>query len=83
MRWESVGKPAHDLHAHETSEVFVLSKLQLGYARYLRPARGIQLGFGGSVSGGIVPSGLAPRYGGRISPGVSVFLNLRPTAHPM
>ena len=83
LRWESVGKPADALHAHETTEVFVVNKLQLGYARYLPPRRGLQVGFGASVAGSIVPSGLGARYGGRVSPGVVVFVNLRPVAHPM
>jgi hypothetical protein len=82
LRWEIVGKPAHDLHVHEVTEgVYVVSKLQLGYARYLQPGHGLQIGFGGSVSGSFVPEYLAPRYGGRVAPGVAVFLTLRPAAH--
>jgi hypothetical protein len=85
LRWETVGKPAHDLHVHEApaTEVFVVSKLQFGYAQYLPARSGVQLGFGGSVSASIVPGSLAPRYGGRVSPGFAVFLNLRPAAHAM
>jgi hypothetical protein len=83
MRWELVGKPAHDLHVHESTEVFRVSRLQLGYARYLAPAKGLQLGVGGSVTGSIVPAYLAPRYGGRVAPGIAVFLTLRPATHSM
>lgn len=83
MRFELVGKPAHDLHIHESNDVFTVGKLQLGYAYYLRPARGLQMGFGGSFAGSLVPSALAPRYGGRVAPGIAVFVTLRPSAHSM
>jgi hypothetical protein len=83
MRFEVVGKPAHDLHVHESTENFTVGKIQLGYAYYLRPARGVQLGMGGSVAGSFVPEALAPRYGGRVAPGVAVFLTIRPAAHAM
>jgi hypothetical protein len=83
MRFEVVGKPAHDLHVHESTDVFTVGKIQLGYAHYLRPTRGLQMGLGGSIAGSLVPSALAPRYGGRVSPGISVFLTIRPSAHAM
>jgi len=83
LRWELVGKPAHDLHVHESTDVYTVSKLQIGYAGYLRPGHGVQIGFGGSVAGSFVPEYLAPRYGGRVAPGVAVFITLRPAAHAM
>jgi hypothetical protein len=83
MRFELVGKPAHDLHVHESTDVFTVGKIQLGYAHYLPAARGLQFGMGGSIAGSLVPSTLAPRYGGRVSPGVAVFLTLRPAGHRM
>jgi len=83
LRFELVGKPAHDLHVHESTDIFTVGKIQLGYAYYLRSARGLQLGMGGSVAGSLVPEALAPRYGGRVSPGVAVFLTVRPAAHAM
>jgi hypothetical protein len=83
VRGELVGKPAHDLHVHESSEVFTVGRLQVGYTAYLAPARGLQIGFGGGVSASIVPASLAPRYGGRVAPGVAVFLTVRPAAHAM
>jgi hypothetical protein len=83
MRFELVGKPAHDLHVHESTEVFIVGKIQLGYAYYLRPTRGLQFGMGGSIAGSLVPEALAPRYGGRVAPGVAVFLTLRPASHSM
>jgi hypothetical protein len=83
MRFEVVGKPAHDLHVHESTDVFTDGKIQLGYAHYLRSTRGLQMGVGGGIAGSIVPHALAPRYGGRVSPGVTVFLTLRPASHAM
>ena len=83
FRFELVGKPAHDLHVHESTDIFTVGKIQLGYAYYLHPARGLQLGMGGSVAGSLVPEALAPRYGGRVAPGVAVFLTIRPAAHAM
>ena len=83
LRFELVGKPAHDLHVHESTDIFTVGKIQLGYAYYLRPARGLQIGMGGSVAGSLVPEALAPRYGGRVAPGVAVFLTVRPAAHAM
>jgi hypothetical protein len=78
-RVEMVGKPAHDLHVHESTDVFTVGKLQLGYTRYFAPRRGIEPGIGGLVSGSVVPEYLGPRYGGRIIPGFGVFLTLRPS----
>ena len=83
MRFELVGKSAHDLHVHESTEVFTVGKIQLGYAHYLRPTRGLQFGIGGSIAGSLVPEALAPRYGGRVAPGVTVFVTLRPASHAM
>ena len=79
-RLEIVGKPAHDLHVHESTDVFAVGKLQLGYTRYLEPRRGIDVGIGGSVSASAVPASLGPRYGGRVIPGFGLFLTLRPEA---
>jgi hypothetical protein len=81
MRFEVVGKPAHDLHVHESTEVFTVGKIQLGNAHYLRPTRGLQMGLGGSIAGSLAPSALAPRYGGRVAPGITVFVTLRPSTH--
>jgi hypothetical protein len=78
-RVEMAGKPAHDLHVHESTEVFTVGKLQLGYTRYFAPRRGVEAGIGGLVSGSAVPDYLGPRYGGRIIPGFGIFLTLRPS----
>jgi hypothetical protein len=83
MRFEVVGKPAHDLHVHESTEVFTIGKIQAGYTFYLRPTRGLQFGMGGSIAGSLVPDVLAARYGGRVAPGVALFLTMRPASHRM
>jgi hypothetical protein len=83
MRFEVVGKPAHDLHVHESTEVFTVGKIHAGYTFYVRPTRGLQFGMGGSIAGSLVPDALAPRYGGRVAPGVAGFLTMRPASHGM
>ena len=45
-RLEVVGKPAHDLHAHEfITRVFTVGKLQVGYVRHLKPWHGLTPGW--------------------------------------
>jgi hypothetical protein len=83
-RFEIVGKPAHDLHAHEyLTEVFTVGKVQGGYVRHLEPWRGMVPGIGGTISASLVPPLLAPRYNGRVAPGFGIFLTIRPVRHPM
>src|SRR3954470_10177878 len=83
-RAEVVEKPAEDLHAHEyRAEIFTLAKIQGGYVRQFKPWKGLTSGLGGSVSLSIVPPELAPRYGGRVAPGVAVFATVRPPRHAM
>jgi hypothetical protein len=78
-RFEIVGKPAHDLHAHEfITEVFTVGKLQGGYARYFKPWHGLQPGIGGTGDLSFVPEELASRYNGRVAPGFGLFVTLRP-----
>jgi len=79
-RAEINGKPAHDLHIHESSDIFTVGKLQGGYTHYLSARGGWTPGLGASVSAALVPSALQPRYGG-IGTGVGIFLTLRPAAH--
>jgi hypothetical protein len=79
-----VGKPAHDLHAHEFgTRIFTVGKIQGGYVRYLKPWKGILTGLGGTVAGSLVPADLAPRYDGRIAPSVVGFVVIRPARHVM
>jgi hypothetical protein len=81
-RGEVVGKPAHDLHAHQYRDrVFVVGKLQAGYVRVLGSWKGLTLGIGGTVSTSLLPPELAPRYEGRVAPGFGMFVTLRPASH--
>jgi hypothetical protein len=83
-RAEVVEKPAHDLHAHEYPDsVFTVGKIQGGYARYVRPWRGLAVGIGATLSMSVVPAELSPQYHGRVIPGFGVFLHLRPGRHAM
>ena len=82
-RMEVAGKPAHDLHVHETNDVYTVGKLQGGYTRYLAPRHGLGVGFGAEVSAALVPEYLAPRYGNRANLGIGLFVTLRPAAHGM
>ena len=78
-RVEIAGKDGEALHITEAhDEVFTVGRIQGGYARYFTPRAGLQPGIGVTLSGSIVPESLAPRYGGRVAPGVGVFLTLRP-----
>ena len=64
-RAELVGKPAHDLHAHELGAARVpVSKTQIGYTRNVRAYRSVVPSVGGYVAASTVPmSGLgAPRF---------------------
>ena len=83
-RAEVGGMPAHHLHAHEYStSVFSIGKVQVGYVRYLRPAKGVQPGIGGTVSISLVPAALAPRYSGRTAPSFGVFFSVQAARHRM
>ena len=82
-RFEVAGKSAHDLDVHDSDDLFTVSKLQAGYVRYLKPWRGLNPGFGGGLSLGIVPGGLESVYGGRVNVGIAVFATLRPWSHGM
>jgi hypothetical protein len=83
-RAEVVGKPAHDLHAHEFgAQVFTVAKAEAGYVRHFRAWRQIRPSVGGFTSVSLVPQALAPRYSGRIAPGFGAFLELSPKWHSM
>jgi YHS domain-containing protein len=81
-RAEMNGKPAHDLHIHESHDVFTVGKLQAGYTQYLKTRHGVSPGLGGGVSAALVPVELQPRYGD-VGLGVQLFLTLRPAEHQM
>ncbi|MBM3819335.1 MAG: hypothetical protein FJ029_15125 [Actinobacteria bacterium] len=82
-RLEIAGKAAHDLHVHESDDVFTVGKLQGGYVRYLNTRSGLQPGFGLTVSASLVPAALENRYGGRVVPGIGLFFTVRPAPHSM
>lgn len=80
-RLEVAGKAAHDLHVHESDEVFTVGKLQGGYVRYLSTRLGLQPGIGLTISASMVPAALENRYGGRAVPGMGLFFTVRPAPH--
>lgn len=83
-RLEVVGKPAHDLHAHEFGgEVFPVAKLEAGYVRLFRVWRGVVPGVGGTFSLNAVPRELSPYYSGQFPIGLGAFLTVRPPRHGM
>jgi hypothetical protein len=83
-RIESVGMPAHHLHAHEYgAAVFSAGKVQAGYVRHLRSRRGIVPGVGAAAALSVVPAALAPHYSGRVAPTFSVFVTARAAPHRM
>jgi len=83
-RFDLVSKPADDLHIHELiAEVFTVAKLQGGYLHSLNEWKGLTPGVGVTLSASILPEALAPRYGGRIAPGVGVFVNVSSARHAM
>jgi hypothetical protein len=81
-RMELNGKPAHDLHIHESDQVFTVGKLQGGYTRYFDARSGPIPGVGASLSAALVPEALRPRYGG-VGIGVGVFVTLRAPQHEL
>ncbi|HXW05967.1 MAG TPA: hypothetical protein VD833_12090 [Vicinamibacterales bacterium] len=83
-RVEIAEMPAHHLHAFEYStEAFPVAKLQAGCVRYLRSLKGLVPGVGATASFSVLPPALAPRYSGRIAPGVGIFLTVRAGRHEM
>jgi len=80
-RGEVVGKPAHDLHIGESpADVFTVGKLEAGVVRHMWQGGGARVSVGGMVMASVVPDALAPRYGGHVAPGFSVFLSLTPAS---
>lgn len=83
-RAELVGKPAHDLHAHEyATAIFTVAKLQGGYVREFAIGKSIAAGVGGMAALSLVPPALVSRYGGRAVPGYGIFVSLGPVRHVM
>jgi hypothetical protein len=83
-RTELAAMPAHHLHAHEYARsILPLGKVQAGYVRHAAARQGLVPGIGVSLALNVVPAELGPRYGGRIRPGVALFLSVRPVRHAM
>jgi YHS domain-containing protein len=82
-RLEVVQKTPHDLDVPPAKDTFTVSKIQGGYTRYISAMAGFKAGVGAAVSAGIVPGDLKAAYGGRVNPGVAIFLTLRPAAMAM
>jgi YHS domain-containing protein len=87
-RFEIAGKTAHDLdvpvdHHEEEEQVFAVSKLQAGYTRYFDAWQDLKPGIGVTASLAFVPRALEPFYGDRVSPGVGIYLTVRPAAMRM
>jgi hypothetical protein len=72
---------AQVLVAHPADPVAALE--QAGYVRALGAWRRLTPGVGGTATLSIVPRDLAPRYDGRVAPGLTVFFTLRPARHRM
>ena len=78
-RAELNSKPSHSLHIHEQpGAILTVGKLQGGYVRYAHTTHAFQLGFGGSVSAGLVPPSIQPIYGG-VGFGIGVFTVIKPS----
>jgi hypothetical protein len=71
-------KTPHDLSIHGLTEAQGVGKLQGGYVRHLNAWKGWQPGIGFTVSAAVTNALLSSRYGGRVTYGGGVFVNLRP-----
>lgn len=76
-------KTPHDLSIHGLTDPIGMGKLQGGYQRDLCAWRGWELALGTSVSASVPSALLAPRYGGRVTWGAAVFLQLLPAPMQM
>jgi hypothetical protein len=82
-RVEMVGKTGEDLAIEDQAQtfgerVFTTGKLALGYVRQFAGARTLLPGIGVQGSLNFVPGSLDRFYGSTVSPGVAVFVSLRP-----
>lgn len=83
-RGEFAGMPAHHLHAHEYSLLTVpVGKMQAGYVRHFKAARGVVPGIGAAAALSYVSRELAPRYSGNVAPTFSVFFTVQAARHQM
>jgi hypothetical protein len=77
-RLDAGRKAADDLDVHGSDDLFTVVKVQGGFARYFNARSAWKVGVGASLSASFVPSGLQATYGDRVTPGVGVFVTLRP-----
>ena len=78
-RGEVVGKTSTDLALPLAMDgSFAVTKVEVGYTRWIAAGHGVRAGLGGSVGLSVVPTTLASFYGGRIGKEFSVFLAVRP-----
>ena len=77
-RLEIGRKSAHDLDVPDSAEIFTVSKLQVGYVRYLEAWNSLKPGVGATVSMSLVPTALESVYGQRATFGFGLFVTLRP-----
>ena len=78
-RGEVVGKTPADLALPlTTDDSFAVTKVEVGYTRWIGEGHGVRAGLGGSVGLSVVPATLASFYGRRLGEEFSVFLALRP-----
>ncbi|HYT73544.1 MAG TPA: hypothetical protein VEL79_02245 [Vicinamibacterales bacterium] len=78
-RGEIVGKTTTELVLPlPDDETFTVTKLQIGYTRWLGERHGMKAGLGGSGGLSVVPEMLRPFYGGRAAAEFSVFFAIRP-----
>ena len=84
-RFEVAAKSAHDLDIHldDDDALFTVSKFQAGYTRHFQAWQGLRPGLGLTTSLSLMPEALEPFYGTRVSPGVGLYLTLRPSAMRM
>lgn len=83
-RGEFAGMPAHHLHAHEYSLLSVpVRKVQAGYVRHFKAAKGLVPGLGAAAALSFVSRELAPRYSGNVAPSFTVFFSVQAARHQM
>jgi hypothetical protein len=78
-RGEIVRKTAAELVLPiEREEPFTLTKIQVGYTRWLARGRGVRAGVGGSVGVSFVPADLENAYGGTTAGEAAVYFTIHP-----
>jgi hypothetical protein len=81
-RVEWTSKTGHDLDL-DNEDIIETVKLQGGFTRYVRSYAGMMFGAGAEAQLSLVPRTLEQVYGGRVNPGVGIYVTVRPAAHKM